>query len=86
VGAHDHRHVRGHLVVPRAGGVELSADRTDDLGEPPLDRHVDVLVVVQHDEAVGLDLLANGLETTFDLLQVVVADDSAAREHAGVGQ
>lgn len=42
-------HVRGDLVVARAAGVELSAKRTDKLGEAALVRSVDVLVV-------GLDL------------------------------
>ena len=46
VSAHEHRHVGGHLVVARAGGVELAADRPDELGQAPLDRHVHVLVVV----------------------------------------
>jgi hypothetical protein len=84
MGAHQHRHIGGHLVVARAGGVELAAHGTDELGEPPLDGHVDVLVVVRHDEAVALDLLAHRLEPALDLLDVVVADDAAAREHARV--
>lgn len=42
-------HVRGDLVVARTAGVELSAKRTDKLGESPFVRSVDVLIV-------GLDL------------------------------
>ena len=42
--------VGGHLVVARPRGVELAADRAGDLGEPPLDRHVDVLVVGREGE------------------------------------
>src|SRR5215210_1740521 len=84
VRAHEHRHVGGHLVVSRASRVELAAGRADDLGEPPLDRHVDVLVVLLDDEGIGLDLLAHGLEPALDLLEVRLADDPAAREHARV--
>ena len=39
------REVRRHLVVARAGRVELAPERSHDLREPPLDRHMDVLIV-----------------------------------------
>jgi hypothetical protein len=42
--------------------VELAPDRADDLGEPPLDRHVDVLVVLGDDERVGIDLVPDRVE------------------------
>ena len=42
--------VRGHLVVSRSPGVELAADGPRDLGQPALDRHVDVLVLVEDRE------------------------------------
>ena len=42
--AHEQRHVGRDLVVARPRGVELAADRAGDLGQPALDRHVDVLV------------------------------------------
>ncbi len=45
VRAREHRDVGRDLVVARARRVELAADRADDLRQPPLDRHVDVLVV-----------------------------------------
>ena len=40
--------------------MELAAERSDDLGQPPLDRHVDVLVVVLERERAGLDLVRDG--------------------------
>ncbi len=40
-----HRQIGHHLVVARARRVQPPADRPDDLGQTPLDRHVDVLVV-----------------------------------------
>ncbi len=84
VGSHEHGHVRGHLVVARAGGVQLPPHRADDLREPALDRHVDVLVVGLDDEAALLELAPDGLEAALELRQLLVLDDPDAREHARV--
>ena len=46
VRAHEHRDIGRHLVIARPSGVQAAADPTDDLGDAPLDRHVDVLVAV----------------------------------------
>ena len=62
VRAREHRHVRRDLVVARAGGVEPAADGADDLRQPPLDRHVDVLVVLEERERAALELLLHPLE------------------------
>ena len=43
--AREQRDVGDDLVVARARRVQLAADRPGDLGQPPLDGHVDVLVV-----------------------------------------
>ena len=86
VGAHEHRHVGGHLVVARAGGVEPAARRAGDLRQAPLDRHVDVLVVIRDNEAVLLDLIAHGGEALLDLRQVLLLEDAGARQHARVGE
>ena len=56
VRAHEHRHVGGDLVVARARGVQLAADGADELGQAPLDRHVDVLVVGCELERAVLEL------------------------------
>jgi hypothetical protein len=84
VGAHEHRHVGGHLVVARAGGVQLAPHGPHELGQAALDRHVDVLVVGPDLEPVLLDLLAHLPQAALELGQVLVADDSRAREHACV--
>ena len=42
--------------------MQLAADRADDLRQPPLDRHVDVLVVVAEREGAGLELRLDALE------------------------
>ena len=71
VGAREHREVGGDLVVARAGGVELAADRPDDRGQPPLDRHVDVDVVVLEREAPVLELPLDLLEPAQQLVALV---------------
>ena len=50
--SHEQRQVGRDLVVARAAGVELASERADHLGEPALDRHVNVLVVVAEVELV----------------------------------
>ena len=85
VGAHEEREVGGHLVVARARGVELAADRPDQLDQPPLDRHVDVLVVRPDLERVLVDLLADRGQAALYLAQVLARDDVARGKHPGVG-
>ena len=58
VRAGEHRHVGRDLVVARARRVQLAADRADDLGQPALDGHVDVLVGVVEAELAVLELAA----------------------------
>ena len=43
----EHRDVGRDLVVARTRGMELAAGLARDLGHPPLDCHVDVLVAVR---------------------------------------
>ncbi len=38
------REVGHHLVVARARGMQLAADRAHELGQAPLDRHVDIFI------------------------------------------
>ena len=54
--------LRGHLVVAAAPGVQLGADVAGQLGHPPLDRRVDVLVARrEHEDARG-ELLFDEVE------------------------
>ena len=85
VRAREHRHVGRDLVVARARGVQLAADRADDLRQPPLDGHVDVLVGVQELELAGVELLRHPIEPAEQLVEVGVADDAGGREHPRVG-
>ena len=86
MGADEHRDVGRHLVVARAGGVELAARVADQLGQAALDRHVDVLVVLVDLEAVLVELGADFVQPPLDLLEILGADDLAAGEHARVGE
>ena len=78
------REVGGHLVVARAAGVELAAERPDHLRQPPLDRHVDVLVGLLEGELAGLELRGDPVEPGEHLLQLVLGEDSGPEQGPGV--
>jgi hypothetical protein len=84
VRAREHRHVGRDLVVARPRGVELAPDRAGDLGQPPLDRHVDVLVVLQEPELARLELLLDPVEAVEQLVAVGRGDDAGLRQHLRV--
>ena len=84
VGVHEHRHVGRDLIVARARRVQPAADRTDDLGETPLDRHMDVLVVLGEREGAVAQLVADLLEAADQLVAVQLGDDLAFAEHRRV--
>ena len=64
--------------------MELAADVADQLDQAPLDRHVDVLVVLVDLEAVLVELGADIGQAAFDLLEVFRGNDLAAGQHAGM--
>ena len=70
----EQREVRGHLVIARAARVELAPERPDDLRQPPLDGHVDVLVVVLEVERLRRELVAYLLEAADHLRELVVGE------------
>jgi hypothetical protein len=64
--------------------VQPASHRTGDLGQAPLDRHVDVFVVIAERKAAAAQLLLDPVETGQQLVAVLVGDDRPLREHAGV--
>ncbi len=77
--------VGGHLVVAGATRVEFSRHRPYQLGQPPLDCGVDVLVA-------GLDLQGAGVEFSMHLFQpgdelvaLIGGEQPRPRQRAGVG-
>jgi hypothetical protein len=79
-----HGHVRGDLVVARPGGVELAADRAGELGDAPLDRHVDVDVVGRERERALGELDLDLLERRVQRVAVLGGDDVLRGQHPGV--
>ena len=77
-------HVRDHLVVAAAAGVQPGAGVADELGQPALDGHVHVLVGVGRDEGAGLDLAADGGEAGLDGLELGRAQDAGAPQRPRV--
>jgi hypothetical protein len=84
LGAHEHRHVGRDLIVPGTGGVELPTSRPDQLGEPPLDRGVDVLVGGPDLEAAVLQLLRDLVEPAGQPLGLLARQDARRGEHSNV--
>ena len=76
--AHVQRQVGGDLVVARAAGVQLAAERTDELGQAPLDRHVDVLVALGERERPPPKLAGDRRRGPR-----AAASSSSSLEHAG---
>jgi hypothetical protein len=81
---HKERQVRRHLVVSRPRGAELAAERPDQLGEAPLDRHVDVLVVLAELEAPLIELATDPVEPLADLRELILVEDAEPRQRACV--
>ena len=77
--ADEERQVGRHLVVARAPGVQLAADRAGELGQPALDRHVDVLVGVAELELPALELRGDRVEAGQQRVALVAVEDAAAR-------
>ncbi len=65
--------------------MQASPDRPRELGQPPLDRHVDVLVVGVEGEAALLQLGGHPVEPGEQRVAILRADDPAGGEHPGVG-
>ena len=82
--AREHREVGHDLVVARAGGVELAADRPGELGQAPLDRHVDVLVVRVERKAPVAQLELDGVEAGQQRVAILGGDDLPRGQHARV--
>ena len=77
--------VRGHLVVPRATGVESTGDGPDALRERRLDVEVDVLERGVPGEATRLDVFGEAVEPGDELVDLGSAQQADAPETADVG-
>ncbi len=64
--------------------MQLAAHRAGELRHPPLNRHVDVLVVLLVREALRAQLFLYLREAREQLITVAVGDDLPCGEHAGV--
>ena len=65
--------------------MELAADRPGDLGEPALDRHVDVLVAGGERERAVAELALDLVEPAQQLVAILGGDDLARGQHRRVG-
>ena len=65
--------------------MDLAADPTRDLGQPPLDRHVDVLVAAGEREIPELELGRDAVEPVEQRGELVVVEDPGRPQRPGVG-
>ena len=79
-----HGEVGDHLIVARARGVQAAADRTGQLDQAALDRHVDVFVAGLEAEALLAQLGFDELQPGEQRVAIGRADDLAVGEHARV--
>ena len=77
--------VQGHLIVAASARVQLLAHVAHQLREPALDIHVHVLALAPPRERPGLYLFALLLQAPAKRVRLLMADDSLAAHHAGVG-
>jgi hypothetical protein len=78
-----HRQVGGDLVVARARGVQPPRDGPRQFAQAPLDRHVDVFVALEGEQALG-ELVFDGLQRGEDRVAVPLGDDPTRGEHPHV--
>ena len=65
--------------------MELAADGAGELRQPPLDRHVDVLVPVGERELPALQLARDQLEPGDEGIELAIVEDAGAVERPSVG-
>src|SRR5438132_13983098 len=76
--------IEGDLIVAAPTGVELPAERADQLGEPALDRHVDVLVRGEEAEAAGVELAGDGGQAALEARTFPPREQPGAHERVHV--
>ena len=76
-------HIRGDLIIAAAPGVQLAADRAEQLEESPLDGGVDVLVVWGGVEGAVADLDSQGVQGRQDLHVLGVLEQPGPVQDAG---
>ena len=65
--------------------MQLAAQGADLLGQPPLDRHVDVFVQRQEGETSLLQLALHALQPSDDFLTLSAGEDLLLNQHAAMG-
>ena len=75
--------VKRDLVVARPARVQCGTSRSN-LGQPPLDRRVDVLVRVEKRKLAGLKLFVDAAQSSLDGCQLCGRDDAGRGEPARV--
>ena len=83
---HPEPEIGRHLVVARAGGVQPTGGGADQLGEPMLDMHVDVLERRILGDALRLIFGGNAPEAVLDRSGILGGDDALFAQHGDMGE
>ena len=84
--AYPQPHIERDLVVARTRGMQPSAGRSDQFGQPRFDIEMDVLEPGRELEPCALDLLANLQQPAPDGAAVLGRDDALRHQHIGMRQ
>ena len=82
---HPQAKIGRHLIVAAASGMQLAADRADDLGQPPLDRRVNVLVARLEFERSRLEFRQHLLQPADERFGFLRRDHARRRNCPRVG-
>ena len=84
-GASVQAHIQGDLVVARATGVQARSGRTDQVGEPAFDVHVQVFQGRIPREVAPFDLVLHSGQAANYGIGIFPGDDALLRQHGRVG-
>ena len=65
--------------------MQFAAGRTDELGQAPLDIHVNIFVGLRESKLAVVDLTLDGLQTPDNPPRIARRDDALLGQHFGVG-
>ena len=85
---HPNAHVRRHLIIATAAGVQFAAHAADQFGQPPFNRSVDVLVTRSKHETCFRKLSAHQIQPVHQLRTFLGGEHPRLRQclrpcHAG---
>ncbi|MNI44782.1 hypothetical protein D3C73_991750 [compost metagenome] len=79
-------HIRRHLVVAAAAGVQLTADRTDFFDQVFFNIHMNIFIGNGEFDCACAHLIQHLVQPGFDGLNILLRQDAAFAQHGDMGQ